>query len=200
MQQIAQQRSAKKAEPYIGPVLFMPEAAAGFFQQLFVNNIRHSKPLLSAGSETDASAGIFKDKLNMRVISPMFEVFDRPQMRQYQGVPLAGFMPVDGEGVQAQELHLVENGKLKNLPTIRSLIKGQTRSNGHARSANTYPRANVTNVFFEPTRAVSAKLLEEKLLQRCRELGLEYGYIFPICWRSGFIRQTDVKKPYTALE
>ncbi len=178
LQQVSQQRTAKKAEPYIGPVLFMPEAAAGFFQQLFIKNIRNSKPLLSARSETDASAGLFKDKVGMRVMSPVFEVFDRPQAREYQGFALAGFMPVDAEGVQAQELHLVENGKLKTLPTIRSLIKDQSRSNGHARSASAYPRANVTNVFFEPTSAVSPELLEEKLLQRCRELGLEYGYIF----------------------
>ena len=114
----------------------------------------------------------------MRVLSPLFDVFDRPLQRQYQGSVLAGFMPVDAEGVAAQPLQLVKSGKLQALPTMRSLIKGQTKSNGHARSTTQYPRADVTNVFFEPSEAVSTEELEAKLLQRCRELGLEYGYIF----------------------
>ena len=175
---IRQQYNAVKAEPYIGPVLFKSEAASGLFNSLFIQNVRNTKPLLSAQREIDSSAGLFKDKLNMRVISPLFNVFDRPQARQYKGRTLSGFMPVDAEGVKAQELQLVENGKLKTLPTMRSLIQGQTRSNGHARSGTQMPRANVTNVFFEPTQTYTSEQLEEKLLQRCRELGLEYGYIF----------------------
>jgi len=178
LQQVQAQRNTVKVEPYVGPVLFTPEAAGEFFNYLFVKNVRNNKPLLSAQQESDASAGLFKDKLNMRVISPIFDVLDKPRLREYQGKQLVGFMPVDAEGVLAEELHLVENGKLKDLPTMRSLIPGQTHSNGHARSSQQMPRSNVTNVFFEPSQTFSPEQLEQKLLQRCRELGLEYGYIF----------------------
>ena len=40
-----------------------------------------------------------------------------------------------------------------------------------------YPREQLTNVRLQPHTALSDNQLEEKLLDRCRELGLDYGYI-----------------------
>ena len=171
---------AKKAEPYLGPVLLEPKAAGGFFNQLFIRNANNSKPLLSAQAETDGTAGQFKDKLGMRVISHLLDVYDRPQLREYKGRSLPAFTPLDDEGVPAQELQLVQSGKLLALPTVRSLIEGQKQSNGHARMSGwIYPRAALTHVFFIPKTSLTQEELEQKLLDRCRELGLEYGYIFP---------------------
>ncbi len=172
--------AAQKPQPYLGPVLLEPKAAGGFFNQLFVRNANHSKPLLSAQSETDGTAGQFKDKLGMRVMSNLLDVYDRPQEAFFQGQPLQGFMPVDDEGVQAQPLQLVQGGKLLALPTVRSPIEGQKQSNGHARmSGATYPRAALSNVFFEPKQPLSKQEMENKLLQRCRDLELDYCYILP---------------------
>lgn len=171
---------AKKAEPYLGPVLLEPEAAGGFFNQLFVRGARYSKPLLFEQSETDPTAGQFKDKLGMRVMSHLFDVYDRPRLRQYQGQPLAAFMPVDDEGVPAQDLQLVQSGKLTALPSTRSPIPGQKQSNGRARMTEwMLPRAGLTQVFFEPKNPSAPAEMENKLLKRCRELELEYCYIFP---------------------
>lgn len=170
---------AKKAEPYLGPVLLKPQAAGRFFEDLFNRNARYSKPLLSAQSETDGTAGQFKDKTGMRVMSRLFDVYDRPGLKEYKGKRLTGFTPVDDEGVASEELHLVEAGKLKTLPTARSPIEGQKHSNGHARQTSwIYPRASLTNVFFEPKDALGEDELEARLLSRCRELELEYCYIF----------------------
>lgn len=172
--------AAKKPEPYLGPVLLEPKAAGGFFYYLFVRNANHSKSLLSAQAETDGTAGQFKDKLGMRVMSNLLDVYDRPQEAFYKGQPLQGFMPVDDEGVLAQELQLVQGGKLLTLPTVRSPIEGQKQSNGHARmSGETYPRAALSNVFFEPKQPLGEQEMEEKLLQRCRDLELDYCYILP---------------------
>ncbi len=180
LQQMQRSRQAVKGAPYLGPVLLMPQAAGGYLNQFFVRNVRHAKPLLSAVHDTDASSGRFRDKMGMRVISPIFDVFDRPLLRQYQGKPLLGFMPVDGEGVAAQELQLVSGGKLKALPSSRSLVPGQKQSNGHGRMGNQYPRPTVTNVFFEPTNPLPTDQLESELLTRCREQELEYCYIFHV--------------------
>ena len=96
-----------------------------------------------------------------------------PQLREYDGRTLPAFMPLDDEGVESQELQLVQSGKLLALPTIRSLVKGQKQSNGHARmSSRTLPRAVLTNVFFTPKTSLTQEELEQKLLDRCRELGL----------------------------
>jgi len=180
LQQVARSYQAQKGAAYLGPVLLMPYAAAGYLNQFFVKNVRYAKPLLSAVRETDPSAGKFRDKLGMRVISPLFSVFDRPLARVYQTEPLAGFMPVDGEGVTAQELQLVANGKLITLPSARSLMAGQKQSNGHGRLGNVYPRATVTNVFFEAKNALAHDQLEKELLARCREQELDYCYIFHV--------------------
>lgn len=177
--QAKQYYAAKRAQPYVGPVLLQPGASGGFFNQLFVRNARYAKPLLSAQDVTDASAGSFKDKTGMRVISRMFDVYDRPALHRYGEKLLTGFTPVDDEGVAAQELQLVKKGVLTALPAARNALKFQGRSNGRARLGdNTLPRANLTNVFFEPASPLPAGEMEEKLLDRCRELELEYCYIF----------------------
>lgn len=176
LKQMQQVRQAVKTETYIGPVLLTPKAAGDFFDMLFVSKMKRTKPLMDEKGEEDSSASVFKDRVGTRVMSNMFNVFDRPQLREYKGFPLSNFTPVDSEGVQAQQLHLVEKGKLKTLPTVRSLIEGQRQSNGHA-SFNDL-RAALTNVFFEPIVSYSWEELEKQLLARCRELGLEYGYIF----------------------
>ena len=180
LDQLQNMYQARKAEPYLGPVLLEPKAAGGFVHQLFILNANNPKPLLSAQRETDSTAGQFKDKLGMRVISHLLDVYDRPQMSHYQGEPLRGFTPVDDEGVTAEELPLVQSGKLTALPAARSPIEGQKRSNGHARMSDwVYPRAILSNVFVEPKQPLPQEALEERFLDRCRELELEYCYIFP---------------------
>lgn len=169
--------SAQKIEPYVGPVLFKPEAALTFIETLFIKNISNTKPLLSALS-ADETAGGFKDKIGQRVFAKQFVVEDKPLLREYKGTPLAGFVPVDDEGVPGENLVLVKNGKLLDLPFSRSLTQGRKKSNGHARvSYRQRPRAGVTNLFITPQETFTQQELEQKLLDRCRELDLEYGYI-----------------------
>ena len=174
----AQYQAVKMQKPYIGPVLFEKKAAADFFFFLFYPSARYSKPLLRGDDRTDSDAGYFKDRVGMRVISPLFDVYDNPLLSHYQGVALSAFMPVDDEGVAAQDLQLVQEGKLIALPTLRSPLEGQKENNGHGR-ANliSMPRAGLTNLIFAAKEGFSQKQMEEKLLQRCKELDLEYCYI-----------------------
>ena len=181
LQEAAQFYQATKAEPYIGPVLMMPEAAADFINRLLVANVRNVKPLLS---DEDKTAGAFRNKAGMRVMSPVADVLDKPLLREYRGVPLWGFKPVDDEGVLAQDLTVVSGGKLHELPlSRRPAQKGQT-SNGHAHMSDyTLPRESLSNVFVEPKTPLSQAEMEAKLLARCRELELDYCYIlkeFPV--------------------
>ena len=174
----AQYQAVKIEKPYIGPVLFEKKAAADFFFFLFYPSARYSKPLLRGDDRTDSDAGYFKDRVGMRVISPLFDVYDKPLLPYYQGVALSAFMPVDDEGVEAQDLQLVQEGKLIALPTLRSPIQGQKKSNGHGRiNSHSIARAGLTNLVFVPKISFSQQQMEEKLLQRCKELDLEYCYI-----------------------
>lgn len=170
--------NAQKAEPYLGPVLLRPQAASGFLSALFVRNMQNIKPLLSAQQENDPTAGLFRDKMGMRVMSNVVDVYDKPLLRTYKGKPLDGFMPVDDEGVAPQELTLVSAGRLRALPLSRRPAKEGNQSNGHARMGwGTNPREALSNVFVEAKQPVPEAEMEAKLLSRCRELELEYCYI-----------------------
>jgi len=183
-----QYHAVREKKPYVGPVLFKKKAAASFFSFLFVPAASNTKPLLEGSDYNDTASGYFRDRKGMRVISPLFDVYDKPSLSQHQGKTLAGFMPVDDEGVKAEDLHLIQEGKLLAFPTIRSLVEGQKRSNGHARMSQVrLPRAGVSNLFFVPKETFSEKEMEEKLLQRCKEQELEYCYIVP----SSFYYSTD---------
>lgn len=172
----AQMYNAYKAEAYLGPVLFRPTAAAQFVQQQFVWNVENVKPLLSSRYENDESSGLFRDKKGMRVISNVVDIVDKPLLREYQGKPLV-FMPVDDEGVPAQDLQLTSLGRLRMLPKTRRPLGENHQSNGHARmDFYTYPRESLTNTFVEPKTPLSEKELEEEFLSVCRDWELEYCY------------------------
>lgn len=171
---------AKKADTYVGPVLLTPAAAGGFIKAVLVRNLQKINPLLSRKTETDPMAGKLRDKLNLRVMSNVVDVTDRPFEKEFNGAPLGGFMPVDDEGVAAQELTLISGGKLRALPrSSRPVAKGD-KSNGHARMTDmSLPREMLTNVFVTAKNPVAVADLEQQLLDKCRALELEYCYILP---------------------
>ncbi len=181
LHELEQLQKAVKPEPYLGPVLLRPLAAGQFIYNLLVENLQNAHPLLSSNNEVDVTAGKMRNP-GQRVMSPGIAVYDRPQMRFVPSpmgmIPLGGFMPVDDEGVAATDLTLVDAGRLQQLPRTTRPFGDQTPSNGHARlTERSFPREQLTNVYVQPQVALSDKELEEKLLDRCRELGLDYGYI-----------------------
>lgn len=173
---VSRMYNARRAEAYLGPVLFRPQAAAQFMNINFGWNVENIKPLLSNSYEQDPSAGQFRDKKGMRVVSNVVDVSDKPLLREYKGKPLF-FMPVDDEGVPAQELRLTSLGRLRVLPLSRRPLEKGHVSNGHARMfATSYPRESLTNMFIEPKTPLPEESLEEEFLALCRDWELEYCY------------------------
>ena len=175
---IKQHYQAQKGTAYLGPVLFTKEAASDFMG-LLIRGVEKNKPLLSSAYEDDPEAGELRNKVGMRVISPVVDVYDRPHLREFKGRRLPNFAPVDDEGVASQDLTLVSGGKLVQLPSSRRSVKKGEKSNGHAFFRYAYPREMLTTVVVEPKNPLSQKELEEKLLSRCKELELDYCYIVP---------------------
>lgn len=175
LQKLLVAHKAEVGESYLGPVLLKPEESAFFvYSALGLVNIT---PLLSNEYDRDYTASPLRDKLGMRVMSPYIEVYDRPFLREYKGSPLL-FKPMDDEGVVSQDLLLISNGKLKNLPlSRRSGKRGKTNGHGYM-LGKIYPRERTSTLVLEPKEPLSEKELEEKMLERCRELKLEYGYIY----------------------
>ncbi|WP_428897304.1 putative Zn-dependent protease-like protein [Parelusimicrobium proximum] len=165
--------TAKKMTPYIGPVLFENGAAATLLNRWFLPNISRTKPYWIEEGE-DNGAGKFRNSLGLPVISHIFNVVDDPLMAYYGDTKLAGTYAIDDEGAPAEKVELVKNGRLVNLLTTRSLTKGQTASNGHGRGLWGFARAMPSNIFFLPSVTVPANELKDKLIEKCKELGLEY--------------------------
>lgn len=170
---------AVKPEEYTGPVLLRPQAAGKFVYNLLGENVQNIKPLMSANQQEDPTAGKFR-KLGLRVMAPGITVYDNPLARYVPNtnIPLGGFMPVDDEGVAAEKLTLLEGGHLQQLPRTMRPLTDQIPSNGHARMMHrSFARERLTNLQVQPHTTLSEEELEQKLLERCRELGLPYGYI-----------------------
>ena len=173
---LRQIQTAKMGEAYIGPVLLMPAAAAQMWDRAFVKNMIEFSPIVSSyGTET--SGGSFKDKMNLRVVSPEVDVYDKPFLRTYNGQRLKGFTIRDEEGVTPQELTLIKDGFLREIPTSSRPFKKGILSNGHGRSLQEFPREALTNVIVKPHHPLSPKALEDRLLEMCRAQELPYCYI-----------------------
>ncbi|MDR0292340.1 MAG: hypothetical protein LBI01_06260 [Elusimicrobium sp.] len=164
---------AKKAESYIGPVWLEGSNAAYFFDDLFANKIKNTRPFWQDNDNADNGAGYLTKLLGLRVISNIFNVYDDPSVKEFKGKTLAGFYRVDDEGVRGKAVNLAARGKLIGLLTMRSLVKGQKYSNGHGRGSVFFvPRENPGNLFFEPLQ--TAPDMKKALMDECKKLDLEY--------------------------
>ena len=175
---IAAAYGAKDGEAYVGPVLLKPQAASQFLSSAVLADLENSKPWLLSYTNDDLSAGRLYKKQMLRVSTDLITIYDYPQLRQFDGVPLGRFAPVDDEGVASQDLTLVQNGRVKDFPLSQRPLTKNHHSNGHGFIETLHgPRERLTNVLVAPKDTWTDEQMEEKLRARCRELGLEYGYI-----------------------
>ncbi len=193
---VRQAYAAPDGEAYVGPVLLKPRAAAAFLEESILRDLGKSKPLLLAYADEDKGAGKWYKKRHVRASTSLLTLYDRPLQRTFEGVSLARFFPLDDEGVAAENLTLVKDGYIQDLPLTQRPLLASHRSNGHAYIASQYgPREGLTNVFVEPKLIWTDQQMEEKLLSRCRELNLPYGYILHDDSPSGDL---GIERIYTA--
>ena len=74
-------------------------------------------------------------KVDVRVLPPTVTLIDDPSAKDYKGTPLIGSYTIDEQGVPAEKVTIVEDGKLKNLLMSRQPGPDSDKSNGHGRSA-----------------------------------------------------------------
>lgn len=178
LQRVQSVYEAKQGQAYVGPVLLMPNAAAYLWVRMFAMPAMGAKPLLWLDGADDKTSGQFKNKIGMRVASNAVSIYDRPHLKAYNGTFLSGFTPVDDEGIATEDLTLVTGGVLRDLPRSMRPAKKGDKSNGHGRLSPSYfPREQLTNLVIEAVNPLSQQELEDKLLERCRSLELEYCYI-----------------------
>ena len=176
LQRIKQEYNAPKGSSFLGPVLLMPSAAADLWKDVFMNNASNFGTLITVDGKEEIS-GSFKNKVGKRVLSNVVNVYDRPRLKTYQGQVLFGFLPIDDEGVATQELTLVEDGFLREIPLSSRPFKKGAKSNGHGRFLKGALQEHLTNIVVEARHPLSMEQLEQQLRQECRAVDLEYCYI-----------------------
>ncbi len=178
-------RNAPVIDNYTGPVLFEGVGAAGIVRTTLAHHLGGT-PLpegLSASDAKQFGGGLNDDSIGLRVISPLLSVVDDPTLgrlgARYGKRPLIGGYKIDDEGVSAQRVEVVKDGRLKNLLIGRTPSKKLQKSNGHARRATPggVYRGTATNLLIQGKRGLSRKQLVRKLLSEAKSQGQGYGLI-----------------------
>jgi predicted Zn-dependent protease len=167
-------RAAAVGDDYSGPVLVEDQAAATLVAHAFVPLFLARRPPESDDARTPrVPATPFLTRLGSRVLPESFVVKDTPSMTRYGTEPVGGAYTVDEEGVRAQDVRLVEGGRLVTLLTSRTPMKNLPRSNGHARGGGA--QAGVFQM--ESASAVPSAALKTKYLELLKTQGRPFGYI-----------------------
>lgn len=162
-------------DDYHGPVLFSAGAAAASFDEYFARSVAAHRPQLGS---TQRTTGSFASAYQTRVLPEWLKIVDDPTLKEFNGREVLGAYTVDDEGVPAQAVTLVDQGKLVSYLIGREPVKDFATSNGHARAAPAgpaYPAIGVLHV--EATNGLSEDELEKKLIALGKDQGLDSVYL-----------------------
>lgn len=172
--ELIQLAEAPLAEDYSGPVLFTSEAAARLLAVLLAPHLSGTRPperpeggfSLRGLSRSSAWGSRWK----ARVLPAFLDVTDDPTRETFNGFQLMGSFPVDREGVRAEPVRLVENGRLVNFLMSRSPRREISRSNGHGRALGSagVVQAKPGNLFVTATEGVDFSELKARLIEEAK--------------------------------
>ena len=162
-------------DEYNGPVLFSGSAAARSFDEFFAHSVVADRPELGATSRT---TGTFATAYQTRVLPEFLKMVDDPTLTEFDGKELLGAYPIDDEGVPAQAVTLVDQGKLVNYLIGREPVKDFPVSNGHGRAMPAGPaRPTIGVLRIEATGGLSEEALTQKLIALGKDQGLDSVYL-----------------------
>lgn len=159
--------SAPRADEYIGPVLFEGDAAAFAMLELIVDRL--AVPHEPLGAKNAGSP--FKNRLKKRVAPPFLSLVDDPTMIEFEGQPFLASFTIDDDGVLAQPVSLIEEGRLKNWYMSRIPTRAIKESNGHSRGGVGAPGCIVV----KSSNTLPREKLRAELLRIAKEQELPYA-------------------------
>jgi predicted Zn-dependent protease len=162
-------------EEYHGPVLLSGNAGARCFDDLLAGAVEAHPPALGSSART---TGAFSTSYQTRVFPEFLSVVDDPSLTVFSRKELVGAYTVDDEGMAAQKVTLVKDGKLQGYLLARQPIRDFPESNGHGRAAagqGPVPAIGVLKV--EASEAMSEDELTKKLLAMGKDQGLNSVYL-----------------------
>jgi TldD protein len=161
-------------EEYHGPVLLSADAASDAIHDLVASAVTATRPELGTEART---RGAFASSFHARVLPDFLDVVDDPSLTKFNGKTLVGAYSIDDEGVPAQTVKLVADGKLENYLIGREPVRDFPKSNGHGRAPLTGPPRPAISVLDVSAHAgVSEEELNKKLLAMAKDRGLKDVY------------------------
>jgi predicted Zn-dependent protease len=161
-------------EEYHGPVLMDADAAAGTLKDLLARSFAANRPALGTEART---TGPFASSYHARVLPDFMDAVDDPGLASFNGKGLVGAYTVDQEGVPAQAVHLVDDGKLDSYLIGRQPVKDFPQSNGHGRAGMGGPAQPAIGVLkISAKEGLSDADLNRKLLEMAKDRGLANVY------------------------
>jgi len=161
-------------DEYHGPVLLSADASADTLKSLLANAVVAMRPALGTEARTN---GPFASSFHARVLPDFLSVVDDPGLKSFDGKSLVGAYDYDDEGVPAQAVSLVADGRLVNYLIGREPVKDFSQSNGHGRAGvagAARPAIGVLKISAQD--GVSDEELNKKLLQMAKDSGLKNAY------------------------
>jgi hypothetical protein len=164
-------------EEYSGPVLFDGLAAGQMFRKMLAEGIAGEVEPVGTQRRTLTGAKNLQKKLNKRILPKTMAVYDDPSKKEHGDDLLFGHYRYDDEGVPAQKVDIVVDGKLKDMAMSRVPTKELSGSNGHGRRppGGSEVQAAVGCLFIEDQNGVSDEQLKQALIEATEEQDLEYG-------------------------
>ncbi len=155
---------------YRGPVLFAGPAAGEVVQHTLLDPQARLRQALSENSEQP-----FLLNLKGRKYLPgNFNVRDVPGRERYQGKLLFGSYKFDHQGQPAEEVSLIDQGRIENFYRGKLPLQVQdSHDNGHWRYGQGFPGV----VEVEATGGISEKALLDSLRMLTRDEGASFGLV-----------------------
>jgi len=155
-------------------VLLSADAATDTLRFLLATPLAATRPQLGTEARTN---GAFASSYHARVLPDFMNVVDDPGLRNYNGRSLLGTYDYDDEGVPAQPVNLITDGKLMSYLIGRQPIRDFSQSNGHGRGGVTGAPRPVIGVLKVSTKeGLSDAELNQKLLDMMKDQGLKSTY------------------------
>lgn len=165
-------------DAYSGPILFEDQAACEIFAQVFTPNFVAQRSLMTeSGSQEVDRFSAFQNKIGARVLPEYLSIDDLPNQVNYGNTNLLGHYAFDEDGLEAQDLNLVQDGYLKNLISGRTPNKKIKVSNAHKRGGSPIFSNILVNYNPKSKNVLSKKDMKSKLIKLVKDRNLDYGII-----------------------
>lgn len=168
---------AETMDRYSGPVLFDDLAAAQLFQSLLAGGLAGRPEAVGSDRRNPFERESLDKKIGTLILPKSFQVWDDPSVDKLNGQVLLGHYAYDDEGVPAERVDLVKDGKLLKLCLSQAPIAQQAGSNGHGRrgAGGGSLRADIGCLFIKCSAGLSEEELKAALIEAAQDAGLEYG-------------------------